>query len=303
MEIITGLDFSLKNSSVSLGKFDGIHLGHRFLLQEVALRKDLVSTAFTFENRKGSPRIYTQEEKDFILQELGISREIIFPFNDKVKKMLPEEFIKQILVGQMDVKHICVGTDFRFGKNREGDIHMLERFQERYGYTLTAVPKLTDENGIISSTRIRGLMDSGKISEANKLLGSPYFMIGRVGHGNELGRKMNMPTANLLPKKDKKLLPNGVYATTVDIRGKQYNGVTNIGKKPTIGDYAVGVETYIIDFCGDIYGEEIQVFFHEFIRPERKFNSIEELQCQLGQDKREACIYHEKRQKAACIDI
>ena len=159
MEIITGLDFSLKNSSVSLGKFDGIHVGHRFLLQEVAHQRHLVPTAFTFESRKGISKIYTQKEKDYILQGLGIRREIIFPFNDKIKKMSPEDFVKHILVEKMDVKHICVGTDFHFGKNREGDIHLLKRLQKEYGYTLTAVPKLTDENGVISSTRFRSLME------------------------------------------------------------------------------------------------------------------------------------------------
>lgn len=294
MEIITGLDFKLKNSSVSLGKFDGIHVGHRFLLQEVVRQKHLIPTAFTFENRKGNSKIYTQREKDCILQGLGIKREIIFPFNDKIKKMAPEEFVRRILIEKMDVRHICVGIDFHFGKNREGDIHLLEKLQKEYGYTLTAVPKLTDENGIISSTRIRGLMDSGKLSEVNRLLGAPYFIMGRVGHGNELGRKMNMPTANLRVEKDKKLLPYGVYATKVKIRGKEYNSVTNIGKKPTVGEYAAGVETYIMDFCEDIYGENIQVFFYEFIRPEKKFNSMEELQAQLEKDKNTACCYHKK---------
>lgn len=290
MEIITGLDFSLKNSSVSLGKFDGIHVGHRFLLQEVAHQRHLVPTAFTFESRKGISKIYTQKEKDYVLQALGIRREIIFPFNDKIKKMSPEDFVRHILVEKMDVKHICVGTDFRFGKNREGDIHLLKKLQKEYGYTLTAVPKLTDENGIISSTRIRSLMDSGKISEVNRLLGAPYFIMGRVGHGNELGRKMNMPTANLRVEKDKKLLPFGVYATKVRIQGKEYKSVTNIGKKPTVGEYAAGVETYIMDFRENIYGENIQVFFYEFIRPEKKFNSMEELQRQLEKDK-EAASY------------
>lgn len=290
MEIITGLDFSLKNSSVSLGKFDGIHVGHRFLLQEVAHQRHLVPTAFTFESRKGISKIYTQKEKDYVLQALGIRREIIFPFNDKIKKMSPEDFVRHILVEKMDVKHICVGTDFHFGKNREGDIHLLKRLQKEYGYTLTAVPKLTDENGVISSTRIRSLMDSGKISEVNRLLGAPYFIMGRVGHGNELGRKMNMPTANLRVEKDKKLLPFGVYATKVRIQGKEYKSVTNIGKKPTVGEYAAGVETYIMDFRENIYGENIQVFFYEFIRPEKKFNSMEELQRQLEKDK-EAASY------------
>lgn len=294
MKIITGLDFRLKNSSVSLGKFDGIHRGHRFLLQEVMRQEKLVPTAFTFEGSKEVPKIYTQQEKDWILEDMGIQQEVIFPFNEETKKMSPEEFIASILVERMDVKHICVGKDFHFGRNREGDIHTLEKFQEKYGYSLTTVSKLTDADGIISSTRIRGLMEQGKLSKVNELLGAPYFVMGTVLHGNALGRTMNMPTANILPQEDKKLLPFGVYATTVKVGKKLYNGVTNVGRKPTIGEYAAGVETYLMDFEEDIYGKNIQVFFHEFIRTEKKFETIEALQRQIEKDKETAkhCLEH-----------
>lgn len=288
MKIITGLDFKLKNSSVSLGKFDGIHRGHRFLLQEVIGQKQFVPTAFTFESNQGISKIYTQEEKNWILQNMGIKQEVIFPFHEETKKMSPEEFVTQILVERMDVKHICVGTDFHFGRNREGDIHTLKHFQEKYGYSLRAVPKLTDKDDIISSTLIRSLMDQGELSRVNELLGAPYFVMGRVLHGNELGRTMDMPTANILPAKDKKLLPYGVYATMVKIGDKLYQGVTNIGKKPTIGEYAAGIETYIKDFHEDIYGETIQVFFYQFIRPERKFQNVEALRRQMEKDKETA---------------
>lgn len=291
MKIITGLDFKLKNSSVSLGKFDGIHRGHRFLLQEVIGQKQFVPTAFTFENNQGISKIYTQEEKNWILQNMGIKQEVIFPFHDETKKMSPEEFVTHILVERMDVKHICVGTDFRFGRNREGDIHTLKHFQEKYGYSLRAVPKLTDKEDIISSTLIRSLMDQGELSRVNELLGAPYFVMGKVLHGNELGRTMDMPTANILPSMDKKLLPYGVYATKVKIRDKFYFGVTNIGKKPTIGEYAAGIETYIKDFHEDIYGETIQVFFYQFIRPERKFENVKVLREQMEKDKKTAYAY------------
>lgn len=288
MDIITGLDFRLKGSSVALGKFDGIHRGHRFLLERITRNKEYVPTVFTFEANRAVSKIYTQEEKDRILQEMGIGREVIFPFNEKTKQMPPEEFIREILVKRLDVKYICVGEDFRFGRNREGDVHTLADFQEKYHYELAAFPKLTEGGAVISSTRVRGLMEQGELRQVNALLGAPYFVMGEVQHGNALGRTMNMPTANLLPDGEKKLLPYGVYATRVRVGDRLFDGVTNIGRKPTVGEYAVGVETYLMDFKRDIYGERIQVFFYDFIRPEKKFESIEALHEQIERDRETA---------------
>lgn len=288
MDIITGLDFQLEKSSVSLGKFDGIHRGHRFLLDKIIERKNEIPTVFTFEMNPLTSKIYTQEEKNRILQDMGVQREVIFPFNEETKRMSAEEFIEEILVKRMDVRYICVGKDFHFGRNREGDIHTLEAFQKKYRYDLETFPKLTLGEETISSTRIRSLMERGELAKVNQLLSEPYFVMGEVLHGNALGRTMNMPTANILPNGEKMLLPYGVYATTVKVQDKLYYGVTNIGKKPTIGEYAVGVETYLMDFHKDIYGETIQVFFHDFIRPEKKFENIKSLFVQIERDKETA---------------
>lgn len=297
MEIINGLDFRIKNSSVSLGKFDGIHRGHRFLLEKIKAQKEYIPTVFTFEMNPSFPKVYTQKEKDCILENMGICREIIFPFNEITKSMSPEEFIEEILVKRMDVKYICVGKDFHFGKNREGDIHTLEAYRKKYGYQLETCDKLMYQDEVISSTRVRELLEGEKLPLLNELLGEPYFVMGEVVHGNALGRTMNMPTANLLPAGEKKLLPYGVYATTVRRKDRLYFGVTNIGKKPTIGEYAVGVETYIFDFHEDIYGENIQVFFHDFIRPECKFESVDDLFLQIEKDKETAKGIFEKKGK------
>ena len=132
MEIINGLDFQLQNSSVSLGKFDGVHRGHRFLLQEIQKNKSYIPTVFTFAMNAEIPKLYTQEEKNRVLEEIGIQREVVFPFNETTKHMSPEEFVEEILVKKMDAKHICVGKDFHFGKDRGGDIHTVERFQKKY---------------------------------------------------------------------------------------------------------------------------------------------------------------------------
>jgi len=289
MDIITELHFELKNSSVCLGKFDGLHRGHRLLLDKIICQKHLVPTVFTFEAGKTISKIYTQEEKNLILRNMGIGREIIFPFNEQTKKMSPEKFIEEILVKQVDVKYICVGEDFRFGRNREGDVRTLEQYQDRYGYLLELVPKLADREGIISSTRIRSLMGKGEMRKVNALLGAPYFVCGKVLHGNGIGHTLDMPTANIVPDKDKKLLPFGVYATKVKIGDSLFDSVTNVGRKPTVGGDSAGVETYIMDFHQAIYGESIQVFFYEFLRPERKFQGLGELQEQMERDKREAC--------------
>lgn len=291
MEIITGLDFKLKNSSISLGKFDGIHIGHRYLLSQIMKQKRFVPTVFTFEMNTSSPNIYTQEEKNNIFQEIGIEREVIFPFCEETRNMLPQEFIEEILVKRMDAKYICVGKDFCFGRNRKGDIHTLERYASEYGYVLEAVDKLSYNDEIVSSTRVRSLIEKGNVETANAILGAPFFMIGKVLHGNQLGRTLNMPTANILPEEGKKLLPFGVYATTVQIADKQYFGVTNIGKKPTVGEYDIGVETYIMNFQEDIYGKDIQIHFHKFLRAEKKFENIEQLKKQIEADKDEAYAY------------
>ncbi len=288
MKKITGLDFAIQNSSVSLGKFDGIHMGHRALLSEITEQKKLTPTVFTFAMEEETPKIYTQREKDLILEGLGIEREVIFPFHQETKNMTPEEFIDMVLVRRMDAKHICVGADFRFGKNRKGDVATLERYRERYGYTLEIVDKLKYENEIISSTRIRRLMEQGELATVNRLLGSPYFVAGTVQHGEQLGRTMHMPTANLVPAAGKILLPFGVYATTVSLEGKTYYGVTNIGAKPTVGNFKAGIETYIMDFQGEIYGKEIIIVFHEFLRKEQKFNDIGALKRQMEADKERA---------------
>lgn len=298
MKLFTGLDFEMENSSISLGKFDGIHLGHRFLLSQIMEQKEYIPTVFTFEMNSDMSKIYTQREKNQILKEMGIQREVIFPFNNETKNMTAKDFISEILVKRMDAKHICVGRDFCFGRNREGDIHTLEMYQDKYQYQLEIVDKLTYDGKIISSTRVRTLMEEGNIAMVNKLLGAPYFIMGKVLHGNELGRTIHMPTANILPDTSKKLLPFGVYATSVKVDDEMYFGVTNVGKKPTVGEYATGVETYIMDFHRDIYGKEIQVFFHAFLRPEKKFDNIDLLRRQIEADKERAFRYLSEEKNA-----
>lgn len=304
MEIFTGLTFHMKNSAVSLGKFDGIHKGHRLLLQTVLEQNTYIPTVFTFEippdsgtvrgveNPASSKKlIYTQQEKDQILRKMGMQGEVIFPLREETRCMSPTEFIQQILYGRMDAKFICVGEDFRFGKDRSGDVELLQREAEPLGMTVKVLPKLKVDGDVVSSTRIREQLSIGNIKQVNNLLGEPYFICGKVVHGNALGRTMQMPTANLLPVQEKALPPFGVYATKVILNGKNYPAVTNVGKKPTVGGQEIGVESCLLDFDENIYGSEISVEFHQFLRPEQKFSSLDTLQEQMKRDKEEAGNY------------
>ena len=293
MEIINHLDFSVKNSAVSLGKFDGIHQGHRLLLRQILEQKGLVPTVFTFGAAQGNgiipkQQIYSRREKEMILQQLGIEREIIFPFNEETRAMDAEDFVREILINKIDAKYICVGEDFHFGRGREGNIALLEHLQQEYGYRLQVLPKLVLDDEVVSSTRIRWELSGGRLEKVNELLGSPYFIAGEVVHGNALGRTLGMPTANLVPDSSKVLPAYGVYATLVELEGKTYVGVTNIGLKPTVGAENASVETTILDFQEDIYGKELKVSFYYFLRREKKFPNLSALTLQMEKDKKQA---------------
>lgn len=287
------LDFQIKEPSIiSLGKFDGIHAGHHLLMDALqdGKKRGLKSVVFTFNI---SPKMHfdheqkmltTDEEKMLLLEEAGIDYVVECPFNDDIMHMKASEFLK-MLTEKIAVREIVAGTDFRFGFQRSGDYHLLKQCADQYGYQVTIFEKKQFEGADISSTRIRGLIAQGKIHKANNLLGYEYFFCGKVVHGNELGRTISAPTANLLPSTDKLLPPYGVYAVHVKIDGKQYNGIANIGEKPTVkGHYPAGVETFIFDFHEDIYGQIIKVSLCEYIRPEQKFCSLEELKFQMKKD-------------------
>ncbi|MBR1741791.1 MAG: bifunctional riboflavin kinase/FAD synthetase [Lachnospiraceae bacterium] len=287
MEIIKGNDFHLKNSSISLGKFEGLHRGHRYLFSKIVEKNGLISTVFTFD-ACGIPKIFTQDEKNQILESLGVQREIIFPFQEETKNMTAEEFIEKILVEKMDAKYICVGEDFRFGRGRSGDIRLLRKYQEKYGYEVEPVKKLTCGKDIISSTKIRDFLQDGNLEKVNLFLGEEYFVRGRVLSGEELGRKLETPTANIVTGEDKILPRFGVYATVVRVGDKKYFGVTNVGVKPTVGKFPAGIETNLFHFHETIYGEEICVHFCKFLREEKRFPSLEVLKEQIETDKKQA---------------
>lgn len=299
MEYIHGTkNFQLDNTIVTIGKFDGVHCGHRLLLEAVRKRKQRGQKAvvFTFDHNPasilsgtGSGVIYSEEEKCCLMEQLGIDVLISYPFDKETSRMSAEEFIIDILVGQLGIKEVVIGKDCRFGYKRQGNIELLQRFSRRYGFQIQAFDKREMNNGIISSTRIRGLLQKGDMEAAAKMLGMPYMIFGEVVHGRKLGRKLGMPTINQIPAIGKLLPPNGVYVSRIEIPEEgSFYGITNLGLKPTVGSDRLLVETHIFQYSGDLYGKNCKVFLHHFQRREQKFDSIEKLKQQLWADMEEA---------------
>ena len=264
MEIIAGTtDFYLeKDTAVAIGKFDGVHLGHRRLLEEILGRKKygLAACVFTFEPTPA----------------------VLFGLSDATE---PERFATEILAKQMNTRFVAAGEDLSFGKNGAGNAELLERMAPHLGFCVQTIEKI-EVNGIeVSSTYIRKLVEEGRMEEAEEMLGMPYTLVGAVEHGNHIGHTLGFPTVNLLPPAGKLLPPNGVYYAAVCHNGKVYKAISNVGTKPTVSSEKVmGVESYLYDFDQDIYGQEIEVALKRFRRPERRFGSLEELKEQLDRD-------------------
>lgn len=281
-------------SAITLGKFDGLHLGHQTLLHKILNKKKegYESAVFTFVappldllDHKISEVLLTNQERRIILERMGINCLIEYPFTTEIARISPEEFIKNILVDKLHAVYIAVGTDFRFGHNRSGDYELLASLGKEYGYEVEVVEKVRQGDREISSTYVKEEITYGNIEKVNKLLGYPYTIMGEVTHGRKLGRTLGMPTANIIPQ-DNKLLPaGGVYASKTRIDGTYYYGVTNIGNNPTVGGTSRKiVETFLFDFNEDIYGKFVEVELYTYERPEIKFNSLEELKKEIQKD-------------------
>ena len=303
------LDFHVKEPSViSFGKFDGLHRGHEFLMEKQIEQSNLHGykrIIFTFDIPPKSEVlgveskvIITNDEKEYVFEKSGIDYLIECPFVPQVMTMEADAFVRWI-VKSLNVKCIIVGDDFRFGHNRAGDHRLLSAMAGELGYELIVVDKIKDGDRDISSTYIREELACGNVAKANELLGEPYAIHGKVVHGNHIGGAvLGFPTANLIPPAIKRLPRYGVYVSRVLVDGVYYQGVTNIGKKPTVeGDNPPGAETYIMGLDRDIYGSTIEVQLLDFIRGERKFDSLEELKEQISRDKEAAAGFFEKKFK------
>lgn len=289
-------------TAVAIGKFDGLHRGHRRLLQEILDKKatGLKACVFTFDP---SPAVFfgladgkelmTKEEKRRALRDMGVDVLVEYPMNAENAAVTPYDFVKKLLADALNVKFIAAGTDVSFGAKGAGNARLLEECAKELEYELKLIDKVTLEGTEISSSLVRKEVEAGNMEYVTALLGAPYTVSGEVMHGKALGRKLGMPTMNLLPPKEKLLPPVGVYYSQVRYEGMNYPAISNVGYKPTVSQEPVlGVETYLYDFDKEIYGEDISVSLLSFKRPEMRFASVEELKEQMKQDISDGKEYH-----------
>jgi len=297
MQIISGkTEFELSGEyAVTIGKFDGIHRGHRELLDIIeGLHKTngLKTAVFTFDKSpaeffsgKTLPALTTIEEKRKIFEFLGIDTLIEFPFNRETAATPPELFIKDILVGQLHAKYIVAGTDASFGDRGTGNVELIKKLSAECGYEYKIVDKLFINDEEVSSTLIRNYVKDGNMEKVTELIGLPYAIRGTCIRGNQIGRTIGFPTVNIEISRDKLMPPFGVYFAEISVEGKHYNGITNVGTKPTItADNRVFAETNILDFNEDVYGKRVNVKLLHFERPERKFADLNKLKEQISSD-------------------
>lgn len=303
MVIISGTThFSLEQeTAVAIGKFDGLHIGHCKLLEEIIARKEegLSACVFTFDPSPSVlfgngevKELMTREEKRVLLAQLGIDILIEFPLTKETAAILPEVFVSEILVSQMNARFIAAGEDVSFGAGGKGNAALLMQLACGFGYRVELIRKVRLGDIEISSTYVREQVEKGNMKMVQQLLGRPYTVIGKVVHGNRIGRTIGMPTVNQLPGETKLMPPNGVYYSRVLYNGSYYRGISNVGYKPTVTrERVLGIETHLYNFSEEIYGEEIQVELLQFKRPERKFGSLEELKQQMEEDVAAGAIY------------
>lgn len=275
----------LNNSAVTLGKFDGIHRGHRKLIQKIIeKKKETGAQAVVLAFVSGRKTILTKAERRDLLEQMGVDVLLECPLDSRIRHMKAENFIRQVLVGALQSSFLAVGEDFRFGYERKGTPELLRKAGVSLGFETEILPREMDGSRKISSTYIREELDRGNMEKVSALLGCDYFVSGMVEHGRGMGRREFFPTANLIPMPEKMLPPNGVYLTLSYFGQEIYPGITNVGCKPTIGETFVGVESYLFDCEKNLYGKTCTVEFRKFLRREQKFSSFEALKKQILED-------------------
>jgi riboflavin kinase/FMN adenylyltransferase len=303
MKIYEGLEgfTPVKNAVVTSGTFDGVHLGHQKILnriREIARNISGETVLITFwphprlvlyPNEHNLRLLSTFEEKAKLLRQLGIDHLITIPFTQEFSQLSSEEFIKKVLIEAIQTKMLVIGYDHRFGKNREGSFEYLKANSSDFGFELEEISRQDVEEIAVSSTKIRKALESGDVKTAETCLGRPYELNGLVIKGQQIGRSIGFPTANIHIPNDYKLIPkDGVYAVEASVDGTLYKAMLNIGNRPTVDGTKKTVEANLFDFQGDLYDKQITVYFHEFLREERKFDSLEALKAQLVQDQKSA---------------
>ncbi len=302
MQIHYDLDnFIAVKPVVTIGTFDGVHLGHREVISELKRLSSLSggdSVIFTFEPHPRliiSPQedslrlLSTKNEKIKLMEKIGIDHLVIYPFTEEFSRLSYDQFVSTVLVGKMKIASLVVGYDHRFGQGRKGNFNSLESLSSKLEFKVEQLSELFVDNQVVSSTKIRSALEAGDILTANHFLGYQYTLSGKVIKGQQLGREIGFPTANIDTNDQYKLVPgDGVYAVMVEWEGKRYKGMLNIGIRPTVNHNAdhKTIEVYIFDFDKDIYDSEIALFFIEKFRDEQKFDGLAQLQKQLINDQK-----------------
>ena len=275
---------------VTIGTFDGVHLGHRYIinhLNKIAKKVNGESVLLTFsphprlviqEENSTLKLIDTLEEKKLKLEKIGLKHLIIQEFSKEFSRMKYINFVRDVLVKKLNVDYLVIGYDHHFGRNREGSINELRHLSDLYNFNLEQIPPQKDNDIAVSSTKIRNLIDTGDIIKANRYLGHAFILSGKVIHGEKIGRKIGFPTANIETEKNKLIPKPGVYFVNINFDNKIFKGMLNIGSKNKI-------EAHIFDFEGDLYGQEIVIEFLDWIRAIMTFNNKEDLRLQLEKDK------------------
>lgn len=305
MEVLHGEEVTIQeNTAVALGSFDGIHVGHQFLIKtlvEKSKKNKLSSVVFTFsnhpsevlDNKETVQKLTTNEKKEEIIQSLGVDFLYFRPFTQEFLHLNPREFIEKVLIQQMRAKLIIVGFNFRFGHKGLGNTDTLKMYSQEYGYKVDIVSPIKNRDYFVSSTEIRKNLGLGKVDLAAESLGRPYSLKSIIIQGKQIGRTIGFPTINLQIKKEFLIPSRGVYITQTLIKGKKYRSATNIGYNPTFDGNYMTIETFILDFDETVYGEVAEVFFLKRIRGEQKFNSVEDLIHQMQEDVTTAKKYFE----------
>ena len=292
---------------LTLGTFDGVHIGHKKILERVTQNTDsdtsggkyqsLVLTFFphprmVLQGQSDVKLLNTISEKIDLLKMMGVQNLVIHPFDESFSKLTAQEFVKTVLVDKFDIQKIIIGHDHRFGRNRTANIDDLITFGKEYGFEVEQISVQEIKEVSISSTKIRNALTEGNMALANEYLGYDYFLTGTILKGKQLGRTIGFPTANLQIEEDYKLIPrNGAYVVKSSINQKTVFGMMNIGYNPTVGEGNLSVEIHYFDFEADLYNQKISVSILEYLRPEQKFDSVDLLKRQLEKDKETALDY------------
>ena len=267
----------------AFGFFDGMHLGHRAVLARLPGRAAQMPVLLSFEE-KSAPVLCTEREKQYLLREYGVERMVSVPF-EAVSALSAEDFAREILCGRLNAGSVVAGENLRFGSDDKG-IKELLALGERYGFTVDIVPLVREEGEAVTADAVKRAVRAGDFAKTLRLLGHDYVMLGRVVHGKGNGRRHGMPTANLAVDENKLFPPYGVYAALCELGGEFYGGLTNIGPRPSVDeDPTPTVETWLLDFSRDIYGEELVLSLHEYIRGIIKFpDGLEAVKRQIDRD-------------------